>query len=60
MKWYYTKIGGHTHVRVFMNGALCGRLSFTNAEFAEIASDLRLSNHGAAHKPLVSFIDETP
>ncbi len=33
MKWYYKKLGGHTHVRVFMNGALCGNLTFRNEEF---------------------------
>ena len=33
MKWYYTIAGGHTHVRVFMNGGKCGDLCFRNAEF---------------------------
>jgi hypothetical protein len=36
MKWYYKVIGAHTHVRVFMNGALCGNLVFRNAEFDEV------------------------
>lgn len=36
MKWYYKVQGTHTHVRVFMNGALCGRLCFRNEEFAHI------------------------
>lgn len=34
MKWYYHIAGGHTHVRVFMNGAKCGDLCFRNEEFA--------------------------
>ncbi len=33
MKRYYTIAGGHTHVRVFMNGAKCGDLCFRNEEF---------------------------
>lgn len=36
MKWYYKVMGGHTHVRVFMNGAKCGDLVFRNEEFKEI------------------------
>lgn len=36
MKWYYTVRGGHTHVRVFMNGGKCGDLCFRNEEFREI------------------------
>lgn len=36
MKWYYSVRGGHTHVRVFMNGAKCGDLCFRNEEFREI------------------------
>lgn len=33
MKWYYKVLGGHTHVRVFMNGGKCGDLVFRNEEF---------------------------
>lgn len=29
-------MGGHTHVRVFMNGAKCGDLVFRNEEFETI------------------------
>lgn len=36
MKWYYKKLGGHTHVRVFMNGGKCGDLCFRNEEFEQI------------------------
>lgn len=38
MKWYYKVLGGHTHVRVFMNGAKCGDLCFRNEEFADLKS----------------------
>lgn len=33
MKWYYRIMGGHTHVKVFMNDAKCGDLCFRNEEF---------------------------
>lgn len=33
MKWYYEVRGGHTHVRVVMNGAKCGDLCFRNDQF---------------------------
>lgn len=36
MKWYYEIRGGHTHVRVFMNGAKCGTLCFQNEEFTQV------------------------
>lgn len=39
MKWYYKVMGGHTHVRVFMNGAKCGDLVFRNEEFQKIKPD---------------------
>lgn len=36
MRWYYQELGGHTHVRVFMNGGKCGDLVFRNEEFQRI------------------------
>lgn len=36
MKWYYHIAGGHTHVRVFMNGGKCGDLCFRNDEFEQV------------------------
>lgn len=51
MKWYYSTLGGHTHVRVFMNGGKCGDLCFRNEEFEQ----LRLENAVRA-----TFINETP
>jgi len=33
MKWYYKTLGGHVHIRVYLNGALCGRLIFREEEF---------------------------
>lgn len=49
MKWYYKILGGHTHVRVFMNGAKCGDLCFRNEEFELIRQSIA-----------IQFIDETP
>ena len=52
MNWYYKILGGHTHVRVFMNGGKCGDLCFRNEEFEEIM---------AARPTLISFLkDEYP
>lgn len=48
MIWYWSIGGGHTHVRVFMNGAKCGDLCFRNEEFNEIK----------ASYPLITFIEE--
>jgi len=45
MKWYYKILGGHTHVRVFMNGALCGTLVFRNAEFEQIQKTEAIGGH---------------
>lgn len=36
MKWYWKIMGGHTHVRVFMNGAKCGDLVFRNEEWNQV------------------------
>lgn len=44
MKWYYTVLGGHTHVRVFMNGGKCGDLCFRNEEFQEIQERLKVTD----------------
>ena len=41
MKWYYKIAGGHTHVRVFMNGGKCGDLCFRNEEFEQVKEVLR-------------------
>ena len=51
MKWYYEILGGHTHVRVFMNGGKCGDLCFRNEEFEEIRD-------WAADRPFLQFIEE--
>lgn len=48
MKWRFIVKGGHTHVRVFMNGAKCGDLCFRNEEFDQIRESL----------PSVAFINE--
>jgi hypothetical protein len=49
MKWYFKVCGGHTHVRVFMNGAKCGDLCFRNEEFEQVRF----------HLPWVQFKEET-
>ncbi len=53
MKWYYHIAGGHTHVRVFMNGGKCGDLCFRNEEFVYVR--LRLDK---ANGYFVEFIEE--
>lgn len=53
MNWYYTIAGGHTHVRVFMNGGKCGDLCFRNEEFFEIME--KTVNRG-----VIAFFNETP
>lgn len=51
MKWYYKVGGAHTRVDIYMNGALCGRLTFRNEEFQEIT---------AVPHPLITFIKDEP
>lgn len=51
MKWYFRVAGGHTHVRVFMNGGKCGDLCFRNEEFKHLMLITPLK--------LVEFINET-
>ncbi len=53
MKWYYSIAGGHTHVRVFMNGGKCGDLCFRNGEFEQVKSSLQ------SQSIIITFIDET-
>ena len=40
MKWYWHLAGGHVHVRVFMGGAKCGDLCFTEGDFRHIEDGL--------------------
>lgn len=40
MKWYFSIQGAHVRVRVFMNGAHCGNLTFRKEEFEEIQTSL--------------------
>jgi hypothetical protein len=49
MKWYYQVRGGHTHVRVFMNGGKCGDLCFRNEEFDAVVESC----------PWIQFVSET-
>lgn len=55
MKWYYKILGGHTHVRVFMNGGKCGDLCFRNEEFNSLLG--YIVTHPACP---ISTINETP
>lgn len=48
MKWYWHRAGGHTHVRVFMNGGKCGDLCFRNEEFGEVMTS----------NPSIHYIEE--
>lgn len=48
MKWYYQVLGGHTHVRVFMNGGKCGDLCFRNEEFQIVRESC----------PWITFVEE--
>jgi len=53
MKWYWKTGGSHVHVRVFMNGALCGELCFRYEEFQQIKREaLKLGS------TLITFIEE--
>lgn len=53
MKWYWRRSGGHTHVRVFMNGTRRGNLCFRNEEFDGIRAALVVNN-----KWLIELIEE--
>lgn len=48
MKWYFEILGGHTHVRVFMNGGKCGDLCLRNEEFKQVRENC----------PWITFIEE--
>lgn len=51
MTWRYRLLGNHAHIRVYLNGALCGELCFGAAEFREFARERRGNVE-------VEFIDE--
>ena len=56
MKWYYKVMGGHTYVRVYVNGAQCGFLVFRNEEFEQLTPGAGTQTLGpVAH---VEFIRE--
>lgn len=55
MNWYYTLRGTHVHVRVFMNGGLCGNLVFRKDEFEELKSKAIRSSPSS---PIYAFIAE--
>lgn len=51
MKWYHQTRADHVHVRVFMNGTLCGLLTFRVEEF----NDVRIGVNVAG---FIEFIEE--
>lgn len=53
MKWYYQIKGSHAHVRVYMNGAKCGELTFRVEELIEIRINPHISG-------FIKFIEGTP
>lgn len=53
MNWYYKVLGGHTQVRVFMNGGKCGDLCFRNEEFKQFMT------HQTMNPSLIKFIPDT-
>lgn len=55
MRWLYKVLGTHTHVKCYMNGALCGTLIFRNDEFARIRSEV-YSTTGPER--LIEFVKE--
>ena len=57
MKWYYSVRHKHTHVRVYMNGALCGTLTFRNEEFQQIMQS-QSGHRSQPLDPLMQFIEE--
>lgn len=64
MNWYYIILGGHTHVRVFMNGGKCGDLCFRNDEFQQIKCCVEMQTPVIHEKnevnpvPLITLIEE--
>jgi len=65
MNWYYKILGGHTHVRVFMNGGKCGDLVFRNEEFEAIRQSMEMVNVKMLPdkrlmnpSPIISFFEE--
>ena len=54
MGFYFRVLGIHTHLRVYMDGALCGNLVLRNEEFAE----LRAKFAGLSESAPVEFIED--
>ena len=56
MKWYFKIEGRHTHVKCYMNGAACGKLTFRNEEFQQIRE--QAGYFATHHGKLIEFIEE--
>lgn len=55
MNFHYHVIGTHVHVRVVMNGALLGILTFTSEEFLEVKEKAFQSGRNS---PICAFYEE--
>lgn len=56
LNFWYEEAGGHTHVRVFLNGGKCGDLCFRNEEFALLRGAIRSNTSELT----IRFIPEKP
>ena len=59
MRWYYIVRGEHTHVRVFINGALAGTLCFRTAEFERLMNQCRYNHEDVYGYQVIEFIAKT-
>jgi len=62
MKWYFRLKGVHMQVRVFMNGAHCGNLTFREEEFRVLLGLLRgrVLFYAEDEEPKENLPPETP
>lgn len=58
MNWHYKVLGTHTHVRVFVNGANCGKLVFRNEEFIQLYQNYECLCNDAGGSGFVEFIED--
>ena len=55
---YFKVLGGHTHVRMFMNGGKCGDLVFRNEEFVVWSSMMKAGEARYGEHQVVVQIEE--
>lgn len=51
LRWYYSRAGSYVHVRVFLNGANCGQLTFRNEEFDKLL-------RSTSYTRIITFIND--